>query len=175
MTTTTAQRTEIIGGVDTHQDLHTTAIINVDGAVQGTAPFATTRVGYRAMLRWFRSHGELLRVGVEVNGSYGAGIARHLALAGVQVFEVTGPDPAKRRSQGKDDALDGITETIIELYKTGVICGRGPWRHLETVELATLEWVEWFNHRQLFGPICDLTPVEKEEIYYQNQEWAKVA
>lgn len=43
------------------------------------------------------------------------------------------------------------------------------------MELATLEWVEWFNHRRLFGPIGDLTQVEKEEIYFQNQEWVKVA
>ena len=70
---------------------------------------------------------------------------------------------------------NALAETIIGLYKTGVIRRRGPWRHLEAVELATLEWVEWFNHRRLFEPIGDLTPVEKEEIYYQNQEWAKVA
>ena len=58
----------------------------------------------------------------------------------------------------------------------GLLVNAGaPWRYLEAVELATLEWLEWFNHRRLFGPIGDLTPVEKEEIYYQNQEWAKVA
>ena len=70
---------------------------------------------------------------------------------------------------------NALAETIIGLYKTEVIRRRGPWRHLEAVELATLEWAEWFNHRRLFEPIGDLTPVEKEEIYYQNQEWAKVA
>ena len=55
------------------------------------------------------------------------------------------------------------------------IAGRRRWRHLEAVELATLEWVEWLNHRRLVEPIGDLTPVEKEELYYQNQEWATVA
>ena len=108
MATTTADSTEIIGGVDTHQDLHTAAIVDLDGAVLGTESFSTTRAGYRAMLRWFRSHGELLRVGVESTGSYGAGITRHLALAGVPVLEVTGPDPASRRAKGKDDALDAV-------------------------------------------------------------------
>ena len=52
---------------------------------------------------------------------------------------------------------------------------RSPLRHLEAVELPTLEWVEWFNHRRLFEPIGDLTPIGKEDIYCQNREWAKVA
>ena len=102
MATTTIDSTEIIGGVDTHQDLHTAAIVSLNGTVLGTESFSTTRAGYRAMLRWFRSHGELLRVGVESTGSYGAGITRHLALSGVPVLEVTGPDLAWRRAKDLD-------------------------------------------------------------------------
>ena len=109
MATTTVDNIQIIGGVDTHQDLHTAAIVSHDGTVLGTESFSTTRAGYRAMLRWFRSHGELLRVGVESTGTYGAGITRHLALSGIPVLEVTGPDPASRRAKGKDDALDAIS------------------------------------------------------------------
>ena len=60
------------------------------------------------MLRWFRSYGELVRVGVESTGTYGAGITRHLALAGMPVLEVTGPDRSLRRAKGKDDSLDAI-------------------------------------------------------------------
>lgn len=78
------------------------------GVVLGTEAFSTTRAGYRAMLRWFHAHTELLRVGVEQTGSYGAGLTRHLALAGVPVLEVTGPEPPQRRSQGKDDRLDAV-------------------------------------------------------------------
>ena len=109
MATTTADNIQIIGGIDTHQDLHTAAVVSHDGTVLGTASFSTTRAGYRAMLRWFRSHGELLRVGVESTGTYGAGITRHLALSGIPVLEVTGPDPASRRAKCKDDALDAIS------------------------------------------------------------------
>ena len=109
MATTTADNIQIIGGVDTHQDLHTAAVVSHDGTVLGTESFSTTRAGYRATLRWFRSHGELLRVGVESTGTYGAGITRHLALSGIPVLEVTGPDPASRRAKGKDDALDAIS------------------------------------------------------------------
>ena len=109
MATATADNIQIIGSVDTHQDLHTAAVVSHDGTVLGTESFSTTRAGYRAMLRWFRSHGELLRVGVESTGTYGAGITRHLALSGIPVLEVTGPDPASRRAKGKDDALDAIS------------------------------------------------------------------
>ena len=108
MATATANNIQIIGGVDTHQDLHTAAIVDLEGAVLGAESFSTTRAGYRAMLRWFRSHGELLRVGVESTGTCGAGITRHLALSGIPVLEVTGPDPASRRAKGKDDTLDAI-------------------------------------------------------------------
>ena len=51
MATTTAESTEIIGGVDTHQDLHSAAVVNLDGTVLGTKSFSTDRVGCRAMLR----------------------------------------------------------------------------------------------------------------------------
>ena len=108
METATADNIQIIGGVDTHQDLHTAAIVDLEGAVCGAESFSTTQAGYRAMLRWFRSHGELLGVGVESTGTYGAGITRHLALSGIPVLEVTGPDPTSRRAKGKDDALDAI-------------------------------------------------------------------
>ena len=76
----------------------------------GTESFSTTRAGYRAMLAWFRAHGKLLHVGVESTGTYGAGIARLLAVSAVPVLEVTGPDPAARRARGKDDALDAACE-----------------------------------------------------------------
>lgn len=108
MTIITADIPTVIGGVDTHQDLHAAAVVSQDGTVLGNHSFSTTRAGYRAMLRWFRSFGELVRVGVEATGSYGAGITRHLALAGIPVLEVTGPDRSLRRAKGKDDELDAI-------------------------------------------------------------------
>lgn len=117
MASTPAEGGEIIGGVDTHQDLHTAAVVTLEGRVLGTESFPTTRGGHRAMLAWFRAHGELLRVGVESTGAYGAGIARLLAVSGVPVLEVTGPDPAARRARGKDDALDAVAAA--EAARTG--------------------------------------------------------
>lgn len=61
------------------------------------------------------------------------------------------------------------------LYKTEVIRQRGPWCSIEAVELATLEWVDWFTHRRLCEPIGDVPPAEKQDEYYRNQESAMVA
>ena len=66
----------IIGGVDTHKDLHVAAVVDEQDRVLGTQSFASTRQGYRQMLAWMRSFGEVQRVGVESTGSYGAGLLR---------------------------------------------------------------------------------------------------
>jgi putative transposase len=66
------------------------------------------------------------------------------------------------RGDSYDNAL---AETIIGLYKTEVIRRRGPWRGLDDVELATLEWVWWFNHHRLLSSIGHLPPVEYEEQF----------
>jgi transposase InsO family protein len=69
-----------------------------------------------------------------------------------------------------DSYDNALAETVIGLYKTEVIRRRGPWRHLEAVEFATLEWVDWFNNRRLLEPIGNIPPVEFEEAYYCTQE-----
>ncbi len=69
-----------------------------------------------------------------------------------------------------DSYDNALAETVIGLYKTEVIRRRGPWRTLEDVEFATLEWVDWFNNRRLLGPIGNIPPVEFEEAYYRSQE-----
>jgi putative transposase len=67
-----------------------------------------------------------------------------------------------------DSYDNALAETIIGLYKTEVIHRRGPWRHLEAVEYATLEWVDWFNHRRLLEPIGNVPPAELEASYYHS-------
>ena len=62
------------------------------------------------------------------------------------------------------------------LYKAEVIWRQGPWKNLEEVEYATLEWVDWFNNRRLLEPIGNIPPAEYEMMYYQQiEESAKVA
>jgi putative transposase len=69
-----------------------------------------------------------------------------------------------------DSYDNALAETVIGLYKTEVIRRRGPWRNLEAVEFATLEWVDWFNNQRLFEPIGNMPPAEYEEVYYRGQE-----
>jgi transposase len=96
----------IVGGVDTHKDLHVAAVVDDLDRVLDTQSFATTRQGYRMMLAWMRSFGELRRVGIESTGSYGAGLLRYMQSADVEVLEVTTPDRHDRRKRGKSDDLD---------------------------------------------------------------------
>ena len=62
--------------------------------------------------------------------------------------------------------VNALAESIIGLYKTEVIRTRGPWRSLEAVEFATLDWVDWFNNRRILEPIGDRPPAEAEAAYY---------
>ena len=70
---------------------------------------------------------------------------------------------------------NALAETVIGLFKTEVIRRRGPWRSLEAVEIAMLEWVDWFNHRRLIEPIGNIPPAEAEERYYAELETRAVA
>lgn len=96
----------VVGGVDTHKDLHVAAVVDEYDRVIQTGTFAATRQGYRKMLAWMRSLGELQKVGVESTGTYGAGLLRFLQASGVEVLEVTAPDRQDRRRRGKNDDLD---------------------------------------------------------------------
>ncbi len=96
----------IVGGVDTHKDLHVAAVVDEQDHVLGIRCFATTRQGYRQMLAWMRSFGEVQRIGIESTGSYGAGLLRFMQQAGIQVLEVTTPDKHDRRRRGKNDDID---------------------------------------------------------------------
>ena len=69
-----------------------------------------------------------------------------------------------------DSCDNALAESVIGLYKTEVIHRRGPWRHLEAVEFAALEWVEWFNNRRLLAPIGNVPPTECEQQYYLAQK-----
>jgi transposase InsO family protein len=74
-----------------------------------------------------------------------------------------------------DSYDNALAETINGLYKAEVIHRRGPWRSFEAVEYATLEWVDWFNHRRLLEPIGNIPPAEAEEQYYAMIEQRPMA
>jgi transposase InsO family protein len=68
-----------------------------------------------------------------------------------------------------DSYDNALAETINGLYKAELIWPNGPWRSVEEVEFATLEWVDWFNHRRLLEPIGNIPPAEFEALYHQSQ------
>jgi putative transposase len=68
-----------------------------------------------------------------------------------------------------DSYDNALAETIIGLYKTELIRRRGPWKGIDDVVFATLEWVDWFNHRRLLEPIGDVPPAEFEANYWSKE------
>jgi transposase len=107
--TMTTMPDRVTGGVDTHLDVHVAAALNSIGGLLGVRSFPTTAAGYRRLLLWLASFGEVERVGVEGSGSYGAGVTRHLLDHGIAVVEVDRPNRQRRRRRGKSDPLDAIS------------------------------------------------------------------
>ncbi|MEX5713912.1 IS110 family transposase [Parafrankia sp. FMc6] len=120
------QAVEVTGGVDTHKDSHTAAALDSAGRLLGSAQFPATAAGYGQLLDWLRGFGTLVKVGVEGTGAYGAGLARHLAAAGVTVVEIDRPDRKARRWQGKSDPVDAEAAARATLAgrRTGIPKGR---------------------------------------------------
>jgi transposase len=98
----------VTGGVDTHLDVHVAAALDEIGGLLGVESFEASGAGNDKLLSWLRSFGPIARVGVEGTGSYGAGLARLLRSAGVEVVEVDRPNRQARRRHGKSDPLDAV-------------------------------------------------------------------
>ena len=99
----------ITGGVDTHADSHVAAALDPLGGLLGVREFPATAAGYAGLLRWLGGFGTVALVGIEGTGSYGVGLARHVAAAGIRVVEVDRADRQDRRRNGKSDPLDAVS------------------------------------------------------------------
>ena len=99
----------ITGGVDTHADVHVAAALDSTGGLLGVCEFPATAAGYSGLLDWLGGFGQVALAGIEGTGSYGAGLARHLAAAGIRVVEVDRADRQDRHRQGKSDPLDAVS------------------------------------------------------------------
>ncbi|URN15730.1 IS110 family transposase, partial [Streptomyces sudanensis] len=113
-----ADEIAVVGGVDTHTDFHQAAVIDSIGRHLATEAFPTSPAGYRRLLDWLRSHGDLMAVGVEGTGAYGAELARYLRANQVTVIDVDRPDRRARRANGKSDPVDAYAAA------TAVLSGR---------------------------------------------------
>ena len=96
----------IVGGADTHKDLHVAAVVDEQDRVMETRSFATTRQGYRQMLAWMRSFGELQRIGIEFDRQLWRRSPPFHAASRDYRSRVTTPDKQDRRRRGKNDDLD---------------------------------------------------------------------
>jgi len=109
ITTDPVQSTFVVAGIDTHKDTHQVAVLDLLGRVLGSNAFATTTVGYQNAVDWIAGFGVIDRVGVELTGSYGAGLTRYFTAAGITVLEVNTTDKATRARRGKSDTIDAIS------------------------------------------------------------------
>jgi len=91
--------------------------------------------------------------------------SERLALAGIK--------PSVRAVGSSFD--NALAETINGLYKTELIKKHGPWRGVDHVEIATAEWVDWFNHRRLYEYCGDLPPAEMEAAQIRAQQPAELS
>ena len=99
----------ITGGVDTHAGVHVAAALDAIGGLLGVQEFSATAAGYASLLDWLRGFGTAGLAGIEGTGSYGAGLARHVAGAGVRVVEVDRAGRQDRHRQGKSGPLDAVS------------------------------------------------------------------
>jgi transposase len=109
MAVTIVETRAITGGVDTHADAHVAAALDPVGGLLGVREFPASAAGYAGLVGWLRGFGTVCLIGIEGTGSYGAGLARHAAAAGIRVVEVDRPDRQDRRRQGKSDSLDAVS------------------------------------------------------------------
>ncbi|MBS5905305.1 MAG: transposase [Acetobacteraceae bacterium] len=115
------------------------------------------------------SSGKTTRHRLNRGGNRRANAALHrVAVVRMRSHPETKAYVHRRTAEGKSlrEIRRCLTETVIGLFKTEVIRRRGPWRSLEAVEYATLEWVAWFNNHRLPEPIGNIPPAEAEARYY---------
>jgi len=113
----TQQDTVVVGGVDAHADTHHAAALDQRGALLSTNSFSTTTSGYRQLLDWLSSFGEIDAVAVESTGSYAAALVRYLREHDIRVVEVNQPHAHTRRRVGKSDPIDA--EMAARLFQAG--------------------------------------------------------
>jgi putative transposase len=99
--------------------------------------------------------------------------SQYLSIKYTERLAAAGVEPSVGSTGDSYD--NALAETINGLYKAEVIHRRGPWRSFESVEYATLEWVDWFNNRRLLEPIGNIPPAEAEERYYAKLDETDMA
>jgi transposase len=114
----------ITGGVDTHLDVHVAAALDPLGGLLGTERFEADSAGYKALLGWLETFGNVTKIGIEGTGSYESWLTRYLRRVGVEVIEVDRPNREERRRSGKSDPLDAVEAARAALSQVSI---PAPW------------------------------------------------
>ena len=115
----------VVGGVDTHADVHVAAAIDHNGGLLGIESFTADQAGYESLVGWLVGFGEVTRIGVEGTGSWGVGLARFLHSQDVVVVEVDRPNRQKRRKVGKSDPTDALAAARAALSGEASVTPKG--------------------------------------------------
>jgi transposase len=164
------ERPNVIGGVDTHKRTHYAAVIDDNGRLLDHEEFPANAEGYGALLGWVRSWGDVVAIGVESTGNFGATLTRFMTDAGAKVVEVNKPNRQARHMEGKSDRLDAEQIARSVLASTGVATPKtkaGPVEVIRTLRVARGSAIrartQAFNN--LFGTmIAAPSPVRDELV-----------
>jgi transposase len=129
----------VVGGVDTHADVHVAAAVDGNGGVLGIEAFPADTAGYWDLLRWLVDFGDVSLVGVEGTGSYGVGLARFLHEEGIAVVEVDRPNRQTRRKVGKSDPTDAVAAARAALSGAAAVVPKtrnGPMEQMRVLLVA---------------------------------------
>lgn len=137
----------VIGGVDTHKDVHVAAVIDERGKILDTAEFDAAAKGYRLLVEWMRGFGELSKVGVEGTGSYGAGLARYFAQVKVNVVEVNRPNRQMRQRRGKSDTVDAEAAARAALNGEATVTPKAEDGIIESIRVLRVAFTSARNSR----------------------------
>ncbi|WP_349904936.1 IS110 family transposase, partial [Parafrigoribacterium humi] len=153
----TGQATVVVAGVDTHKSTHHAAVLDLTGRILGSRQFPVNEAGYRQLLDWVASHGIIDRIGVELTGSYGAGLTRFLTDAGITVAEVNTTDKATRARRGKDDAIDAAAAGQKVLSGMATTIPKNTTGTIEAIRILTVVRDSAVKHRtQVLNQLKDL-------------------
>jgi transposase len=141
------ESTRVIGGVDTHKDVHVAAVVDDRGKLLDAEEFPTTAAGYTKLLTWMQSFGTLDKVGVEGTGAYGAGLARHLATEGIDVVEVNRPNRQMRRRRGKSDSVDAEAAARAALNDEATVVPKSKDSLVESIRVLRVAYTSARNSR----------------------------
>jgi transposase len=171
MTTMTQVGRRVIGGVDTHKDIHVAAVIDETGRILGTASFANDAKGYRHLRAWLDRHGAIDRVGIEGTGCYGAGLARYFMRVGIEVLEVSRPDRRRRRLKGKSDPVDAEAAARAALARDLVATPKTGTGQVEAIRALRVPRVSAMKARtQVANQIFALIDTAPEELRAQLRD-----